>query len=292
MKSITHTMLAAIGALALAQPALAQQVDPVRIERVPDRDSVIIDPAKAYLLVEGSGVLLATFLLAPTEEQRAEWSRQRAAALQEAIDRYPRLLERYRRDKETWDRIAARGVRPSGREPVEPVMPAEDNFSWPELEPRMTVLIGPFNRFSSNEGASLWLYEVPAGTYTYYSQGSAAAGLGDCMCMGTVRFDVPVGRITAVRIGTQWLDREGGPADERPEVENSNDMFARMGAYVDPPSDAALDPRLPRELIRSPEFVLVERLPNWFGGTVNRIQPSPGLFHYERGRMVDERSGN
>ena len=75
-------------------------------------------------------------------------------------------------------------------------------------------------------------------------------------------------------------------------MENSNDLVARMAFYIDPPSDFALDPRLPRERIHPAQFEPVDRLPNWFGSTVNRVLPIPGLFHYERGHMVDGRSGH
>lgn len=275
-----------VASAALSAPAVGQEIDPVTITRVPDRETVTIDPAKAYLLMEAPGVMQAMFLLAPTEAQRADWASQRAAALAEAIGEYPRRVQRYQRDMETWQ---ATGRRES-RRPVAPVEPTEDSFAWPELESRLLVIIGPFNRFHSADGGSLWLYEVPAGTYTYYGQG--APGMGDCACMGSVRFAVPAGQITAFRHGLQWLDREGNPVDERPQVDNSNDMVARMAFYLDPPSDFALDPRLPRDRLRPAQFEPVERLPNWFGGTVNRIQPIPGLFHYERGRVVDERGGN
>ena len=198
-------MLAGLLALSttavLTVPAVSQEIDPVTITRVPDRDTVTIDPAKAYLLVEAPGVMQAMFLLAPNEAQRADWASQRAEALAEAIADYPGRVQRYQRDLET--RRASR--QRENRRPVAPVEPTEATFAWPELDSRLLVTIGPFNRFHSADGTSLWLYEVPAGTYTYYGQG--APGMGDCVCMGSVRFAVPAGQITALRNGLQWLDR-------------------------------------------------------------------------------------
>ena len=45
-------------------------------------------------------------------------------------------------------------------------------------------------------------------------------------------------------------------------------------------------------MIVAADFELFERLPNWFGGTINRVMPFPGLFAYDGARMVDLRVPN
>ena len=151
------------------------------------------------------------------------------------------------------------------------------------------VTIGPQNRFASESDYSLWLHEVPEGEYVFY--GFGMPGAGDCACMGTLAFDVTPGKVTAVRIGTMWLDAQGEQIEKFPSGSNSTDIAVRQAPYVEPPSDYSLDPRIPREMFMVPEFTLVNRLPNWFGGTVNRVLPVPGLFAYDGADMVDLRGG-
>ena len=276
------TMIAAVGSI----PAVvaAQEIAPVAVRRIADRPEVPIDPAKAYLLVEAPGMYVANFLLMPNAEERADWARQRSEALAEAVEDYPRRLERYERELELWESI--RNNRRS--RPRQPVVPSDETFDWPEIESRRVFTIGPQNRFRAEDGLSLWLYEVPAGDYVFY--GSGMIGMHECACMGTVRFRVAAGNVTALKVANTALDGLGQPRDGHPDGSNGNDMATRTGMVVADPSPAAYDPRLPRDRVVAAEFEPVARLPNWFGGLINRIQPIPRVFTYDRGEVVDLRA--
>ncbi len=280
-----YPLAALCAATLIAQPVAAQDSDPVRITRIADRPSVTLDPAKAYLLVQSNGQLASNFLLAPTAEEQADWAGQRAEALAEAIRRHPRAVDRYERDSELWADIMTR----RGPRPVMPVEPTEANFSWPDLESRKQIVIGPTNRFLAEEGRSLWLFEVPAGTYTFYSTG--ILGMTDCACMGTASFPVSAGQVTAVRVGLELVDGEGNLMASVPDGLNENDRTTRTMPALTGPTEAAYDPRIPREMIVPASFTPVERVPNWFGSTINRIMPIPGVLRYERGRAVGDHGG-
>ncbi|MXO72726.1 hypothetical protein [Alteraurantiacibacter buctensis] len=286
-------MRAALSAVALAAASLALTAVPLRAQdptafeyrAVTGRSVEALDPTKAYLLVEAPGMILSTWLVMPDEAQRAEWERQRQAALAEAVAAFPGRLVSYKRDHETW--ANSRGRRRA--EPEQPIEPSNENFAWPELESRRMFTIGPQNRIASESEYSLWLYEVPAGEIIFRGLGMGA--FGDCACLGTLAFATQPGKVTAVRIAYAPLDSEGRRIDRFPGGSNSLDISTRSGVIIEPPSDYALDPRIPREMITVPEFRLVEAIPNWFGQTVNRVQPYPGLFSYDGTRMVDLRRG-
>lgn len=279
MKQIFLNAIAA--ATLLATPTFAQEADPVEIVRIADRDEIELDPAKAYLLVEARGMFISNWFKVPTDAERADWERQRQEEFAEAIEDYPRDMRRYERDFERWQESRGR----LGRRPERPVEPTEETFSWPDLERYKVFTIGPQNRFRNTDGRSLWLYEVPAGTYVFYGTGLATTS--DCACMGSVGFEVPVGSVTAVRVGLRALGTDGEPLSEHPEGTDSTDRATRLAPVVAGPSDAAYDPRIPREMIRPAEFTPVPRLANWAGGTVNRVLPIPGVLEYERGEVID-----
>ena len=218
----------------------------------------------------------------PSEDQRADWERQRQEELAEAIEDYPGELQRYERNLGYWQDAGERRRRNMRERPERPIEPSDENFSWPDLESRRLFVVGPQNRFASESEYSLWLYEVPETEVVFQ-------GLSECACMGTVAFDTEIGKVTAVRVGNTFVDERGNRVDQHPDGLSSTDRLVRSAPYVEPPSDYALDPRIPREMIVSADFRPVQRLSNWYGETINRVVPYPGLFGYEQDRMVDLR---
>lgn len=280
---IRSAMALALAAMALAPASVAaQKAEEVEVEQVKDRKSVTLDPGKAYLMIEAPGMMISSWISMPSAAQRADWQAQRSEELAEAIVDYPKDLARYERRHASWSKEEV------GREPERPVEPTEESFPWPDLESRRVFSVGPQNRFASEKDYSLWLMAVPEGEYLFYGFGNQT--FSDCACMGSLAFEVKTGKITALRISNAWLDGAGQRIDGFPKGMNSLDVQTRFGMVVEPPSDFSLDPRLPREMITVPEFRLVERLPNWFGGTVNRVLPFPGLFTYDGTKMVDLRA--
>lgn len=139
------------------------------------------------------------------------------------------------------------------------------------------------------------LAELPPGDYVLYGHGFAAF-LGQCLCLGTVGFQLPAGRITD--LGTMLLDRADRPS-AIPELASETNLGpsartdyvllaaglrpARAGVDI-PSSLASADIVLPKLHAVGP-FVEPNTL------LINRLAPIPGVLAYEAGHVVDVPSG-
>ncbi|TRD10773.1 hypothetical protein FGU71_02080 [Erythrobacter insulae] len=279
------TLAAATAALiATGSPALADDDLPeieFETQIVKDREDVVLDPAKAYILLQSPVAIPATFFKVPTDEEREIVSNERAAALTKAHEKWVKEQAGYERHLATAQK---RNEQPTRTKPIEPT---EENFSWIPPEQQMMFSIGPLNRFEKGEGLSLYLQEVPAGEYVYY--GTTNLGLGACACMGTVKFEAKPGTITALRYDGVWLDKNGDPIGRGkiPDGVDTNDALVRVAMIIEKVDDAAFDPRLPRDWIRDADLVPMPFVPNWLGAEINRIAPIPGVLRYERDEMID-----
>lgn len=283
MSFLKVSIALAAGFLSLSAPALAKIAD-FETHAVKDKKSMTLDPAKAYLLIESHEKTITTLVKLPSQAERDEWESQRQEAMVEALEKYPRELERYERRIKSYD-----PAYPRGRKPVKPIYPTDEDFPWPDLELQFSFMIGYQNRFSKDDGVSLYLHEVPEGDYVYYSSGLVIGG-GICACLGSVSFKAEAGKVMAMWIGTEPLDASGEPIEEHPEDHHNQDRLTRTGIFVKAISDAARDPRIPSEWLAMADFTPVVGIPNWFGAEVNRVKPIPGVFAYERGEIVDLRS--
>ncbi len=253
MKSDRLVICAAfLAASSVALPSRSQTIEPLTVVAFSEDDPVILDPAKSYLLIESPMRFppMFRFIVLPTPSQEAVWEQQRQNAV-------------------------AAG--------------AEFASDWPELAMRRIIPIGPQNRFSKSDELSVWLYEVPAGDYVFYGfgTGSYAVLSETCMCMGTVRFAVEPGFVTAVRIYGRFVDRQGNRIPLPPQGMSVVDATMHQVIVVEEPTDASLDPRVPDDRIVPAAFQPVERLSNWFGGKIARVEPIPGVFAYDRDRVID-----
>lgn len=268
-------IMAVLAATILAAPiaAQAQSAAPAPgVERIGNMGAISIDPAQGYLLIEGARPLVFNIFAEPSEADRAQWADERATALTAARTDYQQELERFER--------RARGAR--RRAPTEPT---DANFAWPDLESRRIIAIGPQAPFASTAGGYLWLTSLPPGDYVYYGTGRQGSNI--CACMGSVRFSVAAGRITTMRLDTVVLDQFGNRVTGHPAGTSVTDREARTGLLVE--AGAMADPRLPAELLEPAQFAPVSALPNWFGGSINRVLPIAGVLDYDRGRVVDLR---
>lgn len=230
---------------------------------------VVIDPARAYLLIRSARPQIFNFLAEPTAEDMARWRDLRTAAFVAAQEDAAREQRRGRRV----DRDA-------------PPPPDEANFPWPDIRTGLVVSIGPLPPFASTSEGYLYLTELPAGTYTFYGTGRLAGGT--CACLGSVQFRLERGVVTAVRIEAAWLDPHGQLLMRQPAGYSLLDLEARAALVVEPALPASTDPRLPTDL-QAVDLVPMAELPNWFGGAVNRVMPVLGVLGYERDRLVDLR---
>ena len=278
----------ACGLVLTTSPVAAQERTVAR--PVGDRQSITLDPAKAYLHVESEGPVMLTLIREPTEAEQDQWVADRAEALARAQRRHAGQVRRYQAEAQ-----AARG---RGRQPERPVEPTDANFQFEPIELRLTYSFGPQNRFSKASGSvmlvtgrSVYLTELPAGRYHVYGPVMMApngGAFGTCLCMGTVSFEMAAGQITdlgqvtnpaAVRAATFGQ----GPVPMQTDPDTAVTVFgiapARAGDEV--------DPRLRSYTIAPAQLRPGRRFANWFGLTVDRITAIPDILGYRRDVMID-----
>lgn len=283
MKINPNKMLAcALMSLALCKPALAEDAK-WETRTIKDAKQVSFDPTKAYILVQSSPIgSITTFYPVPTEQERVKDQEERSVALAKAHEKWVRAYARW---EATDPANRGRGMLAPKDPPVEPT---DSTFSWPTLEMKRQVVLGPINRFHKSKEVSLYLQEVPPAEYVFY--GSVGLNLAKCACMGTVKFEAVPGKVTTLLIDNVYLDERGGLLDtdhKPPKGVPQNDANVRSTWVVGPSNELANDPRIPEELLRPAQFSAMPKLPNWLGAEINRIMPIEGVLAYDRGEVID-----
>ncbi len=251
------TMVAAAALLSMSVPAAAAEKAPKKekwaTKVIADKPQpVTIDPTKSYILVRSPAQIAPVLMRLPNAEQAAAHEVER----QEAFARVHRSWRKRVASIEL-DAKVADGDPSKRRKPPEPT---EADFGYPSYEQKHTVFLGPQNRFSKVDG-SAYLQEVPPGEYIFYAVGAT------CACLGTVSFDAPAGKVVAL------------------------DLLALSNADGTTPFQVSastfVDARLPAENLAPAVFKPAGMRSNWFGISVDRVNPIPGLFAYERGKQTD-----
>jgi hypothetical protein len=162
---------------------------------------------------------------------------------------------------------------------------------------RDLVSFGPMFVFTKSDTKYTYLNAVKPGTYIYYGPIYYANGaaVGQCYCMGTIRFEVKAGVITDLgnalqalptptapySVGTQEMMRQ----NEKRRAEGKDPIWTPPAlAYGVPDSLAALP------TVKA-EFYASGKLNNYFTVPVERMPPIPGVLDYRRDTVIDVRSG-
>ena len=160
---------------------------------------------------------------------------------------------------------------------------------------------GPANSFATKRSDNIevgdlvtMLIEVPPGTYLLYGIGVGSRGLVTCNCLGTVEFEAKAGIVTDM--GALYADKVHGESPE-PYVEDNlgRSMFnygfilgqALVPATAATPAPASLG-SLPRVAAKY-HAVGLFREPG--ASSINRLAPIPGVLRYDRGKVIDDRTG-
>jgi hypothetical protein len=241
------------------------------------KDAVTIDPQKSYIFYRTRLRLPVRFMREASPEDERAWVAVRAAALVQAQQRYEAELVRYRRSLSV-----CRGQPSSCRTMDEPVRPTEENFDFPPAETGNFVVVTHAPLFHRDGDEVSYLIAVPPGTYVVYGTTAVlTTGVGHmCQCMGTVRFAAPAGQI--VDLGTIYY----------PRVEAGMRVIGLDAPAVRPYAPAMTrPPRLSGLPVIPAELRAVDKIPNYFGGMIDRHPALPGVLRYERDRVIDDRTG-
>lgn len=280
-------MLIATAALIVAVPAVSAKEKVVFVETavVKDKPIVTLNPAKAYILVRSTDGATVHLMRVPSADDQAVYDRLRGEALTEAREKYTRKAEDYARNQERYERAMeaytkskpasgpARTPKPVA--PVKPVEPTEENFEFTPFGLMTGVVMGPFNRLSKGDNGSVYLQEVTPGSYRIYSATPMA-----CFCMGSVKFEAKAGEITDVGAF------DVGMADERTKGDSAQPGPVVL-RYRASGTGYPADPRLSAMKLVPAVLRPVGKLPNYFGGSIDRFPAIEGVMRYDRDRIVD-----
>ncbi|RHW17043.1 hypothetical protein D1610_13040 [Sphingomonas gilva] len=272
-------IVVAIAAAFTASAAPAQDHVFVEAKPVKDKPTIALSPDRAYIMIRAEDQTAFMFMKDPDPEDQAEYDRLRAEAYAEERERYTKKLARYERDMAAHDKAGAGAMRAPPKKPDELT---EANFAFTPFPLIAQVAVGPVNRLSKAKGNSVYLTEVTPGTYRLYGpvmegpQGMA----GMCFCMGSVRFTARAGQVT---------DLGKAVLLPLPTVPAGDSSFPKVIGYGIEPATPAMpvDPRLSSATIEPAAYRPAGKLPNFFGLPIGRLQPIPGVFAYDRDRVID-----
>ena len=275
--------LAIAAAAALVLPAAAQAQTVRQFNR---KDLTIqVDPALSYIFYRMGTQSAMIFIRKPVEADFGAWRDARAKAFDKAMKKYQKEYRAWQSAMKQWDQQGD-GGHGGMTKPVKPVMPTDDNFAFPVIE-FLTMTEGLITpAFFKEKPLFGFLLAVQPGTYTVYGSVMAFGGnfVGVCMCMGTVEFDAKPGEIVDVGyFGVPGVAAGG--------------KLPRIQPYAKPleteirPFDGPLPARLQGLPVHPAVFRAAGKLPNYFGVTIDRLHPMPGVLAYKRDTIIDVRTG-
>lgn len=274
-----RTIMTAAAALAFASTASAQEVETKAIEakRI-EKGSQSIEPDKGYIFLHAPNRLNGIFIKTPDAADWAEYNEEWEEKFAKEVKNYPGRKKRYDAAMEV-KRKTGRGN--PGTEPIEP---NRGNFSIGEIERRLMVSFGPQFIYDKGEVSFSYLQQVEPGEYTYYGpiflNPSNGAAMGQCFCMGSVKFKVAAGKVTNLGdfLIMPWFDQ----ANMKPGLEMPEKLGrpARPADYTVPASLAEYD------VVRA-DFRAAGKINNFFGIMINRMPPAEGILAYDRDRVID-----
>lgn len=247
-----------------------------------------IDPGSGYIYINGPVRQNGMLLRLPDAETIAAYEADWAEALAKVQKKYPGKLK-------SWEARAKVARQAQKAIPEKPIEPTEENFAIGAIELRDPVSFGPQFVFAKGKEPESYSYlmQVKPGRYAYYgplfvAPNGAAAGM--CYCMGTVAFEVKPGTVTDT--GNFFL--VGSGVDPAFPARTEKMPGSEIGLYRPVALSEQFGPLafgLPETLKAYPneraDFRAYGKLDNFFGITVGRLPPVPGVLAYDRDRIVD-----
>jgi hypothetical protein len=274
---------ALLAVLVAVSPAAAR-------DQLGQRDEVVVDPQRAYIFYRSSERLDLRFMKEVDAAELSAWQAERAEAFERARSRAERRIA-------AWDRMTpdcrgngrntpqcqGRGDRP---EPV-----TNENFAFPAPEQDNFVTVMGGRQFTRGDGDNSYFIAVEPGSYVLYGQLTGlpqGPAVGTCLCMGSVRFEARAGEI--VDLGTIRYPRIEADAARDDARWYGPDRLSTLQLMPPTPSLAVPDRLAGRPLVRA-SFRAADKMPNYFGVTIDRLPAIPGVLGYDRDRVIDEAAG-
>jgi hypothetical protein len=257
---------------------------------------VTIRPDRAYILFRtdrpGAVPSVEPILLRiPTAEDADRYYAERLEAFRLAEPAMQRRREtQLRRNRE----IAASGDR--YRNPVDPE-PRVENFPYASENLQNVHIVDDAHAYIRGRPESVYLVEAVPGDYVLYGASWRGPSFSVCFCLGTVGFSAPAGVITD--LGT-FLGDNVSRISEVPELRaesgfgpSVNGYLVLLGGTVRPvPVGGLSAPEVLRGAnIRPADYSAVGKFVDSDATAINHLAPVAGVLAYDRGRVIDVRSG-
>lgn len=284
----TLLSVATLAALFLPSLAAAQLTSQSVEEKNLLSGKAKIEPDAGYIFVSGPFRQNALLLRLPDDATVADYEKDWAEALAKVQKKYPGKLK-------SWESRAAAARQTKGRIPEKPIEPTAENFAIGAIELRDPVSFGPQYVFAKGESPESFSYltKVKPGRYAYYGPIFVAGGgamAGFCYCMGTVAFEVKPGVITDT--GNFFLVGPGldpdfpqppePPAGSEAGLYRPQNLASQYG-----PLRFGLPDTLKAYPAAKADFRAYGKLDNFYGLSVSRMPPVPGVLAYDRDKVVD-----
>lgn len=293
MKKLLAAALLAGGCTLGASPALADAIEEKNLLK--GKDAITAD--QGYIYLHAPHRYAGIFIKVPGEADYEQYRADYEEAYAKAREKYEKRLASYERRMEKWT--------PKMRhKPQKPDEVSRETFSIGAIELRGARSFGPMyvydKRKDEDDGGKGFGYltSVEPGTYIWYGTvvfDPNQGWLGECLCMGSVQFEVKPGVIT--NLGDSLLalpDFANHPTAPAMDIVVSG---AFSGTKIKlPEGGQAPDFSLPDSLLQydveQAELRASGKMNNFYGVMVSRLAPIDGVLAYERDTVVDVQSGN
>jgi hypothetical protein len=284
MVLLAAAFAACLGAASAADAGLVKVSS--KGHQINSKDPIAVDSGHAYILYRTTVKTNLMFLREVTPEQRGDYDAKREDAFRHAEAKYEKALAQWQKDDQYY-RTANDGERLTLVRPVKPAPFTRETFAYPppEMDNFLPVSSGP--RVDESGGDYFYLVAVEPGTYALYGAvviGNNGAVAGTCLCMGSVKFEAPPGKV--VDIG-----RISFPRGESHGDLNLRGPKATPTEAVTPPSAALPVPaRLNGIPVVAADLHAAPKMPNYYGIEIDRLAAIPGVLAYQRDRVIDVKS--
>lgn len=289
---LAAALLAGVSALGTT-PASAEAIEEKNLLKGKDA----ITGEQGYIYMHAPHRYAGIFIKVPDAADFEEYRADYEEAFAKAREQYEKRLANYERRMEKWT--------PRMRhKPEAPDEVTRETFSIGAIELRGVRSFGPMYVYDKRDGEDDggkgfgYLTSVEPGTYIWYGTvvfDPNQGWLGECLCMGSVQFDVKPGVIT--NLGDSLLalpDFANHPTAPAMDIVVSG---AFSGTRIETPEGGrAPDFSLPDSLlgydVEQANLRASGKMNNFYGVMVSRLAPIDGVLAYDRDTVVDVQSGN
>lgn len=260
--------------------------------------AVIIKPDRAYILFRTNRALaragIAPVLMrVPTSDEMSRYDQARGLAFALAL---PKLQQ------ERAKVLARKTVAEVAGKPFTDTIPPEPTvdtfeFAWDGAVNIENADLG--KSYLKGEDEQVYLIELRPGDYVVYGAslgGIIRPGLHVCFCLGTVGFTAKPGQIADMGYFLSDVVKMRSRIPElAPESDfgpSSDPSLVLLGGTVRPAAAGLAVPAgIPVTAVHVAEYRAIGRYFNPGAMGVNRLVPVPGVLGYDRGKVLDLRSG-